>query len=293
MPGVSSFVNLGPLYVTLLFLQSTLTGTRLSRFDKAVFGLFLVLVTARVFLWSERLALLEIFIPIAIIRIATMTRHRMLVAMLPLLGVLTLGVFFGLTEYFRSWAHSYSNSGLSFSEFVMTRFLGYYATAINNGALIFTTFDPLYVPYGTARWFFKFPLFPPPDADTGLFGRTQMVFWTLANPEFNNSSGIFAPINDFGVLGGIAILGVLGAITGRLFRGFISQHLFSMLLFPTWMTGVYELLRIFYWGDPRYFPILVVIPFVFWMLSRSARRRTHPTDRRFRGMAVARPMRPW
>jgi oligosaccharide repeat unit polymerase len=289
IPGISSFVNLGPLYVTLLLLQGALTGTRLSRFDKAVFALFLVFVTARVFLWSERLALIEVLIPIAIIRIAPMTRHRVLVAMLPLLGVLTLGVYFGVTEYFRSWAHTYSNSGLSFTEFAMTRFLGYYATAVNNGSLIFTTFDPLYVPYGTARWYFKFPLFPAPDADTGFFGRTQMVFWTLANPEFNNSSGMFAPINDFGFLGGMAILVVLGAITGRLLVGFTNRNLLSMLLFPTWMTGVYELLRIFYWGDPRYFPILAVTPVVLWLLSRSSRRRRRLPDWTFRGVQEARP----
>jgi hypothetical protein len=259
------------LYVTLLMLQGALTGSRLTNFDKAAFSVFLVFATARVFLWSERLVLIEVLIPIAVIRIASMDRHRLLVAMLPFLGVLVLGVFFGVTEYFRSWAHTYSGTGISFTEFVATRFLGYYATAINNGALIFDAFDPLFIPYGTARWFFKFPLLSVPDSDpTGPYGRIEMLFWAAANPELNNTSGLFAPINDFGVLGGIMIWIVLGAITGRLFLGFVDHKLMSMLLFPSWMTGVYELLRIFYWGDPRYFPLLALVPVVFWLLSRAS-----------------------
>jgi oligosaccharide repeat unit polymerase len=271
IPGVSSFVNLGPLYVTLLLLQRTLTGYRLTNFDKAVFILFSVLVVARMFLWSERLALLEILVPVAIIRIAPMTQHRALIALLPFLGVLVLGAFFGVTEYFRSWAHTYSGTGISFTEFVATRFLGYYATAVNNAALVFTAFDPLYIPYGTAKWFFKFPLLSTADSSSAsLYGRIEMAFWTAANPELNNTSGIFAPIHDFGVVGGFAILALLGVITGRLLRGFTDQKLMPILLFPTWMTGVYELLRIFYWGDPRYFPILAVTPIVCWLLSRSS-----------------------
>jgi hypothetical protein len=252
-------------------LQGTLTGSRLTHFDKAAFALFLLLVTARMFLWSERLVLLEILIPIAIVRVAPMNRHRALVAMLPFLGVLVLGVFFGVTEYFRSWTHTYSGTGISFTDFVVTRFLGYYATAINNGALIFNTLDPLFIPSGTARWFFKFPLLSTPDSDpAGPYGRIETLFWSAANPELNNTSGIFAPINDFGLLGGVVIWVLLGVITGRLFRGFIDQKLMSMLLFPCWMTGVYELLRIFYWGDSRYFPLLALVPIVFWLLSRSS-----------------------
>ena len=236
------------------------------------------------FLWSERLALLEVLIPIAIIRVASMSRHRVLVAMLPFIGVVTIAILFGVTEYFRSWIHTYSGTGISFTEFVMTRLLGYYATAINNGALVFTTFDPLFVPYGTARWFFKLPLLSaPPLMDlTNLYGRTEIAFWSKANPELNNPSGIFAPINDFGVIVGIAIWVLLGAFTGRLLRGFYDQKLMSMLLFPSWMTGVYELLRIFYWGDPRYFPILVVVPIICWLLSRSSIRRRGPVENMIR-----------
>jgi hypothetical protein len=147
--------------------------------------------------------------------------------------------------------------------------LGYYAAALNNGALIFTTFDPLFVPDTTAEWFFRFPLFSASgtSAVADVPGRAEIVFLNFANPEFNNTSGIFAPMNDFGAVGGIVVWILLGLLTGRLFVGFTSGRLMSMLLFPSWMTGVYELLRIFYWGGPRYFPILAVVPLISWLLA--------------------------
>ena len=278
LPGVTSFVNLGPLYVTLLFLQATLTGSRLSRFDKMAFFVFLLFVVARVFLWSERLALLEILIPIVVIRLAPMTRHRALIATLPLAGTLALALYFGMTEYFRSWTDFYEDTGIPFTEFVTTRLFGYYATAINNGAIVFTTFEPRYVASSTAEWFFKLPWLPLPEDGqiAAATDRGDMVFLNFANPEFNNVSGVFAPLDDFGTLGGIVVWLVLGAFTGRLYRGFATHRLMPMLLFPTWMTGVYEVLRIFYWGGPRYFPVLALVPVVFWLLGHSGIRRRLP-----------------
>jgi hypothetical protein len=261
--------------VTLLFLQTTLTGIRLSRFDKIAFSVFLLFVVARVFLWSERLALLDILIPIAVIRLAPMNRYRALIATFPLAGTVALALYFGTTEYFRSWADFYEDTGIPFTEFVATRLFGYYATAINNGAIAFTTFEPRYLPYSTAEWFFKFPWLPLPEDQqiAAATDRGDMIFSNFANPEFNNVSGVFGPLDDFGAFGGIVVWLVLGAFTGRLYRGFVAHRLMPMLLFPTWMTGVYEVLRIFYWGGPRYFPVLALLPVVCWLLAHSAVRR--------------------
>jgi hypothetical protein len=272
VPGITSLVNLGPLYVTLLFSQANLTGFHLTRFDKFAFLVFLLFVIARVFLWSERLALLEVLVPIAIMRLAAIGRHRFLVASLPVIAVLGLGMFFGVTEYFRSWT-IYSDTGISLLDFVVTRLIGYYATSINNGAIIIEAFEPQFIPYNTAAWFFKFPLIYDPTAGAEHYG---IAFRNFGNPEFNNTSGVFAPASEFGAFAGIMIWIGLGAVTGRLFAGFVTGRLFSVLLFPTWMIGVYEMLRIFYWGDPRYFPVLVVAPAIAWLLARSVVRQPVP-----------------
>lgn len=276
--GVTSFVNVGPLYVTLLFLQHRLTGTPLSRFDKMVFTLFVPLVLARVFYSSERLAFLELLIPIVIVQFSRVGRHRVLMTLSPVLGVLGLAIFFGVTEYFRSWATYYSRTGVSLTEFVATRLLGYYATAINNGAVFFSNFEPDFAPVSTAKWLISMPGLSELKEDwtSERVEHVEMVYRVYGNPEFTNRSGIFAPMNDFGTLGGIATWIVLGVVTGRLFHGFVTHRILSTLLFPTWMTGVYEVLRVFYFGSTRYFPVLVLTPIVAgWLTTRSAFRPRH------------------
>jgi hypothetical protein len=102
-------------------------------------------------------------------------------------------------------------------------------------------------------------------------------FAAFVNPEFANTSGIFAPMHDFGLVLGLMVWFVLGLITGRLYRGFLGGKLFAMLLFPTWMTGVYEVPRLFYWGGSRYFPVLAVTPVVCGLLALS-RSRWQPSS---------------
>jgi hypothetical protein len=271
-PGITSLVNLGPLYVTLLLLQPTLTGMQLSRFDRILLAAFLLTVTARVFLGHERLALVETLIPIAIIRLALIRPYRILVAMLPLIAMLGLPFFFGVTEYFRSWTHFYSKMGLSLTDFVLSRLFGYYATSINNGAVIFTMFDPSFRPYHVAEWFYRFPWLSD-DSGESFLRQRDVALSSFTNPEFTNTSGLFGPMHDLGLIAGLAVWAVLGAAAGLLCRGFKDRRLLPLLLYPSWMTGVYELLRIFYWGGPRYFPILASVPFVYWFLASSAVKR--------------------
>jgi oligosaccharide repeat unit polymerase len=273
--GITSFVNLGPLYATMLFLQITLTGCRLSRFDKIVFLLFLLLVTVRTFASSERLAIIEVLVPIAVIRFAPVKRRRMLMIVAPFAAVLALALFFGITEYFRSWS-SYKSTGISLEEFMLTRLLGYYAAAVNSGAMLFTNFGPAYVPYFTGNWLVKMPLLADLNSSwaTEMADRVDITFLMYGDPEFSNTSGLFAPMNDFGTLGGLGAWVILGIVTGRLFVGFTNRRLLSVLLFPTWMTGVYEILRIFYWGGTRYFPVLVLTPIIAaWLTTRSTASR--------------------
>lgn len=290
MPGITSFVNLGPLYVTLLFLQPQLTGSPLSRLDQIALAGFLFLVLVRVLLWSERLAFLEVVVPIAIIRFARMPRHRVLLALLPFIGILVLTFYFGVTEYFRSWTY-YSGTGVSYTDFILSRLLGYYATALNNGALLFLSYSPPFVPHHTAEWFVHLPFLSAIGLDPPAPRRDLIAGATLQNPEFNNNSGLFAPMNDLGPAAGIAVWVLLGLVTGRLCRGFTNGKLLPMLLYPTWIIGVYELLRIFYWGATRYFPVFAMVPLVYFILRYAAGRRLQRTAHRVR-IRVAHPNHP-
>jgi len=280
-PGITSLVNVGAIYVTLLLLQPRLTGLGLSRFDRIVCGVFLAIVAMRVFLWSERAALVEVVIPVAIVGLSDARRPRLVMVMFPIFAMIALLVFFGVTEYFRSWSAHYSETGISLTEFVTTRLFGYYATALNNGAVITTSFETPYVPYSLAQWFFAFPGVSDLSISAGWdVERRAATFFNYTNPEFNNPSGLFAPFYDVGPWAGTVVWVALGLMTGRLYAGFVSGQLLPLILYPSWMTGLYEVLRVFYWGSSRYFPVLVFVPIVYWVLARGAVRT--PARRRVR-----------
>jgi len=67
----------------------------------------------------------------------------------PALGYSALLVVFGISEYFRSWVNFYADRDMSFWGFVSNRLLGYYVTALNNGALLAQRIDPTGAPFFT------------------------------------------------------------------------------------------------------------------------------------------------
>jgi oligosaccharide repeat unit polymerase len=277
-PGITSLVNLGPLYITLLFSQSKLTGAPLTKRDLVMLCMFIGLVSLRVFLWSERLALIETVIPIAVIWLSRKKTASFFISALPIIAVVGVGILFAVTEYFRSWTH-YSTTENSLIDFAANRLFGYYATAINNGAIVFETFKPTIVPYRTADWFFQFPLFPLLGIEIGnpWDANLDYIFFSFTNPEFNNTSGIFAPIIDFGSVAGVGVWLILGVISGRLYGAYVHGRLLASLIYPTWIVGIYEILRIFYWGGPRYFPTMTTT-LLLWLIFNGLLRHRLPVN---------------
>jgi len=276
IPGVTSLSNLGPLYVVLFALHATITGQRLRRYDKIVFLVFLLFAMARVFIYSERLAILELAIPFALIYFATRGGHRRFVAYLPVILVVPFVLFFAVSEYLRSWVNFYVNYWDSFWDFAFARLFNYYLTALNNGAGVAVQFDPLYTPLYTAAWFWRFPIELVPggmaalfDVDTGVHTR---FLYGFANPEFNNPSGLFSVFIDFGPILGTLVWTALGWITGRLYSGFTRASGLGLLLYPTWFVGVLEIPRVFTFGSSGYFPALVASVMVVWLFSNVHRQ---------------------
>jgi hypothetical protein len=77
------------------------------------------------------------------------------------------------------------------------------------------------------------------------------------NPEFNNMSGVFMPLLDYGPVLGLACWAMLGVLSGYLFRLFALGRVGGVLFFPVWFVGIAELLRVFYWADGRFFVVIV------------------------------------
>ncbi len=279
MPGITTFTQLALIYVALLGAYAHVFGLPPSIAVKRMAVLAVALVSVRALLGSERLALIEV---VSIWAIATigLTRRRtwpLRYQIAPLAAAAAAFVLFAMAEYFRSWSF-YAEQYDSYLEFASTRFFGYFATATNNGAGSFKMLGAVGYPWGTSIWFYKLPLWSwlgldvqtPPDA--GFLMR-------FGNPEFNNPGGVFAPVNDFGIAGALLVWGAIGVASGWMFVLFVRHHPFGLILYPVWIFGFLDVIRFFFWGDPRCFPALLFAFPIYFFLREKAEAQVSSVSR--------------
>jgi oligosaccharide repeat unit polymerase len=235
------------------------------------FVILFALTLVRALMNSERLALMELFIPgiVLFVRLGLMDSGRIrariwaMLRMAPAIGYSGLLVVFGASEYFRSWINFYAGGDLSFWTFVSARLLGYYVTALNNGALLIQRIEPTGAPFFTLHFLWRFPLVSnlmdviyPNFALASIENDPYMAYLKVeANPEFNNGGGLLEPIMDFGFVGALLYWLLAGLLAGLLYRWFQEKRMAGLLLYPATFIGVIELPRIIYWAEGR-----VIIP---------------------------------
>jgi len=286
--GVTSLTQLGMVVMVLGVLIGVTHGWR-RVLPKFVILFAITLVCA--LMNSERLALMELLVPavVLVVRLVAMESPRFLgrwwpvLRAAPLLGYGGLLMVFGASEYFRSWINYYAGGDLGFWQFVSLRLLGYYVTALNNGALLTQRIDPTGAPFFTMHMLWRFPVlsgivdsiypnFAMASDDTDPY----MQFLTVeANPEFNNGGGFLLPILDFGFVGALLYWLVAGLICGILYRLFQQKRPAGLLMYPIIFLGAIELTRIIYWAEGRgLVPMVVLIGFAF-ACSYYARQQEH------------------
>lgn len=261
IPGVTSFSQLGVIFI-LCYMYATLHARqRLGRAVTIVFWTVIFLTVARVYVWEERLALIEIIVPALVIALPCVRPRkgflwdifRLFIKYGPFFAIPCLLVFFGVTEMFRSW--SYYEGEYNFSDFVVSRVATYYYTALNNGAGLLDRFDwPAYKGTFLMEWLYQAPfgIGAAIAKEVGIRESPADRFLTqFADPEFNNMSGIFPPFYDVGILGGFCYFILLGLLAGTLYRRFRLGTRAGILLFPTLFTACMELLRVLYLNNPR------------------------------------------
>jgi hypothetical protein len=278
IPGVTTLTQLGMPFVVLavLLLLHGRAGFKLRR----MLVLVLMLAAVRSYLVSERLASLELIIPIAVLLAAhsagsTNVRARALTKGAPLILLPLLVVGFGAFEYSRSWTFYSTRTTQSYPEFTLKRIAGYYVTAYNNSeiSLEHQTF-PDRLPYSTLAAVWEAPLVkqadlyatlsrsspaPAPDAGNYVLDLSNDILVQQGNPEFNSPGGLGVPFVDYGLIGGFIFLFGTGLALGLAYRGFVDSHPLAVLLYPLLATGVFELPRYLYWNQGRATPAFIAV----------------------------------
>ena len=274
IPGVTTGTQFGIAVMALAAPLGAATGWRRVRWQC---GIVLALGLLRSFLNSERLAIIELLVPFAIsfiwIQPARTRLLRTMTKVAPLLAAGLLYLLFSAGEYYRSWASFYAKSESNFWEFMGLRLMGYYTTALNNGALVWRFNKPftLHFPMVTLDFVWRFPVFK--DALFELFPQFSRLAVTApdthymnllassANPEFNNASGVFLPFIDYGIAGGLLYWLAAGLICGYLYTEFKRRSVAGVFLYPALYISLIEATRILYWADGRFLPGMAVLIF--------------------------------
>ena len=268
IPGVTTLTQVGILYVTVEALLWTRAAS-VRRLALARFAVVVLLGLTRAMLISERLALIEIAVPVGIVLLSDVRfhkAHRALVRFMPFVLAFAVFALFTAGEYFRSWTYYRAVYTGTYLEFAVQRFLGYYTTAVNNAAVVYY-FEPLHPLRHTLDSLFAFPLFG--GAVGGVYAavsggaytdeRNKQLLQVYANPEFNNVPIIGLLPNEYSILLAPVIAMLLGILSASLFRSFASGRLVGILLYPSWFVGLLEISRVYYWASSRYFPVLAVL----------------------------------
>lgn len=288
--AVASMIS-GVTTLTQLGMGTALLGTYLGFTQgwrkvrlRMVLLFFLVLFRA-VFL-SERLSLIEVALPsvVLMMRLTGFGRPgsalRLFLLIAPVAGIAALYALFTFAEYFRSWSTFYADrSDQSLFAFTALRLLGYYVTALNNGAIEWHAHGALHFPYATMGWLWNFPVIGAPlrhalGGDSNPSEVRDALLTAEGNPELSNPSGIFVVFTDYGVPGTLLYFAILGCAAALLYGSYRRGSVVGLFLYSFLFVGMTEQVRIIYISTGRAFPtwlLLFAAIFVSWPGLRRGR----------------------
>jgi oligosaccharide repeat unit polymerase len=243
----------------------------------------LALALARAVFSSERLAVIELVVPLAFLALAPRRAPVPKVVVSALALAVAVMAFFAVTELRRTYVYTNDFSAQS----ATTRFFGYYLTSLNNGFAIVDEYPARTPFYSTGRMLWELPGVGDFRADhlpgvgtvsfryEDTFGVEPSSFWPPAfaaqdlDYEFNvfSTPGYLAA--DFGWLGVLAVF-LIGAVSGLLYSR-ADASAFHRALYAVWLVGLLEFMRILYFTDTRLAPAYAVFLAAFLVLRRPSR----------------------
>ncbi|RQZ52145.1 oligosaccharide repeat unit polymerase [Burkholderia sp. Bp9099] len=279
--GLSSFTQAAAPYVALYFYVFKTPVKGVNRY-KVYLGVLAVLTLLRSFIFAERLALIEVALPCAlmIVRFRLGGRFSRLLTLGPYAAIPLLFGLFIANEYNRSWEAYYVTIYDNLFDFALERLGLYYSTALNNGAGILSVLGwdrghPMF----TFDWLLHFPIIGAPLQPWLDSTDSITVFLnSYADPEFNNPSGIFVHFYEWGWFGLLDAV-VLGWVFGRSYAGWRSGAGFWCCAHAVLYVSIMEILRIPNLFSGRNFvPIVLLIAVFRYFVKRpaSVAPATHP-----------------
>lgn len=280
--GVTTPVQFGPVVVVLGYVLRKVGVA--GRWYWAV----VLLASGRVVFYAERLAFLEVIVPLVLIASITMdpaSRWRPVTSLAPLFFAPLVWSVFAVSEYTRSWVFHQNYVDVPFVEWVTLRLFGYYVTSYNNSGLFDASYNNIYgPPYVSIPGLWNTPGFGKLVDAPSFHGYSAAVWWESAlesgaNPEFTNPGSFLVTYAEMGWLMASVFWIVVGWLIGQAFASLARGSVVGLVAYCCAFIGIPELPRFVYWTEGRAVPMLVAVVIIAWVL-RGWGRSTDPPLRR-------------
>ena len=264
------------------------------RSHRAMLALGALACSLRSVVYAERLALLELLVPIVAVlylaranggplgSVATaeaargkpVTRVGSARLMLLALGGAT---FFAFQEFYRNWAPYYRDvyDG-SFSEYLLDRVSGYYVTSVNNAAITRSVDE---MPFGVIsfRMLREAPFLAHLDWPGSGYDFAA-VLRIHGNPEYNVFGGLIALWSDSPSLA-LLSLSTGGLLIGRLYSRSTEANNPAVVVYGCVLVGLLEISRVPYFALPRgVVPVVAASVACSYVLAGTSRPTMTPSE---------------
>lgn len=272
--GVTTTTQFLCVSVVCLFTARLLGCVDTTQKKKILFGIILTLIRSQQN--HERLALLELLLPLLIVRLMWTDYKFRVRPMLTYSGfAIGLYLFFSANEYFRSWQFYRLKIEINFFIFTFHRLLDYYATSLNNGVIYINNRTEISnLPIASLDFVWNFPVLGPfllekLQVNESNLSWSQVLKIVAGTDEFNNLHSYLALYSDFGIVGMFLVLFLITLIFSILYYKIVGGEFSYVVSYAIATVGIIELPRFFWFGSGRAFPIIISLMILQFLLRKS------------------------
>lgn len=261
IPGITTMTQFAIPSVILfmiLFLKNN--------YKKSIlFFVFVLLFFAllRAFFFSERLAIIELIVPIFVLLTVF---NKISLKKVIFIGVIFLAMIWSF-EYFRSYSNYWYAQNYSAGSFIINRFFMYFATTINNFFMITTYFEFQKYMVDILAPFYQF------SQNYSIVGYNNL--FKYASPEFNSPFFFGVIYTNFWIYSPLIVF-IISLLTKISYFNFRRINFFGIYTFPIIFLTILDI-RIMYLLETRiYFFYFIFFLIIFENYMKSNLTKTIP-----------------
>ncbi len=263
LPGITTMTQFAIPSVVLFLILYLNHNYKKSLFFIPIMLLFGLL---RAFFFSERLALIELIIPIFVL--VTFFKKVNFKLILP-----SFIIFFGAIwsfEFFRSFSNPWYYNYYDPFSFLINRFFMYFATAVNNYLIMFTHFQFEGLMSGILAPFYQFS-----TSSDGFLSQAEFLREKFGSPEFNSPFYFGVFFTNFSFYAPIFIL-INGFIVNLLYKNFLDKNFVGLYFFPIIFISLLDVRIMYLLGTRIYFFYFIFFLIIFEKYIKTNLTKTIP-----------------